>query len=112
MSQIETHIGKFKILTKGRNNILEYIKEHNIEEFFDIDKYHYIESIESGSEYYDILDGDILIEYIEHREYGEDDDLIEFTKNEDGTIDFLVQFYNGGCCLSEALACYKNYVGE
>ena len=108
MSQTETHIGKFKILAKGKDNILEYIKEHNIDKFFDIDK-HYIES---ESEYYDILDGDILIEYIEHREYGEDDDLIEFTKNEDGTIDFLVQFYDGGCCLQEALACYKNYVGE
>ena len=108
MSQTETHIGKFKILAKGRNNILEYIKEHNIEKFFNTNT-HYIES---ESEYYDILDGDILIEYIEHREYDEDDSIVEFTKNEDGTIDFLVQFYNGGCCLQEALSCYKNYVKE
>ncbi len=108
MSQTETHIGKFKILAKGKDNILEYIKEHNIDKFFDIDGRY----IESESEYYDVLDGYTLIEYIEHRKYGEDDSLVEFAKNEDGTIDFLVQFYNGGCCLTEALECYKNYVGE
>lgn len=109
MSQTETHIGKFKILAKGKDNILEYIKEHNIDKFFDVNYNNYITS---ESEYYDILNGDTLIEYVEHREYGEDDSLVEFTKNEDGTIDFLVQFYNGGCCLTEALECYKNYVGE
>lgn len=99
------HIGKFKILTKGRDNTLKYIKEHNIDKFF---KYY----IEPESEYYDILDGDILIEYIEHKKYGEDDDLVEFTKNEDGTINFMIQFYNGGCCLQEALSLYKKYVEE
>ena len=108
MSQTETHIGKFKILTKGKDNILEYIKEHNIEKFFNVNKYY----IESESEYYDILDGDTLIEYVEHREYDEDDNLVEFTKNEDGTIDFLIRFYNGGCCLQEALSLYKKYVKE
>lgn len=108
MSQIETHCGKFKILAKGKDNILEYIKEHNTEKFFDVNKYY----IGSESEYYDILDGDILIEYIEHKKYDEDESLVEFTKNEDGTIDFLIQFYNGGCCLQEALSCYKDYVGE
>lgn len=102
------HIGKFKILAKGKDNILEYIKEHNIEKFFDVNKYY----IEPESEYYDILDDDILIEYIEHKKYGEDDSLVEFTKNEDGTVNFMVQFYNGGCCLQEALSLYKKYVGE
>ena len=97
MSQTETHVGKFKILAKGKDNILEYIKEHNIE---------------SESEYYNILDGDVLIEYIEHKKYDEDTYLMEFTKNEDGTIDFVIQFYNGGCCLSEALSLYKKYVEE
>lgn len=106
MSQIETHCGKFKVLAEGYDNILKYVKEHNIEKFFDIDGHYII----SESEYYDILDGDTLIEYIEHREYDEDDSLIEFTKNEDGTINFLVQFYNGGCCLQEVLEDYKNFI--
>ena len=101
MSQTETHIGKFKILAKGKDNILEYIKEHNIDKFFDVNYNNYITS---ESEYYDILNGDTLIEY------GEDDSLVEFTKNEDGTIDFLVQFYNGGCCLQEVLEDYKNFI--
>ena len=32
-----------------------------------------------------------------------DDDICEAHKNEDGTIDYAVQFYNGGTCLSEML---------
>ena len=105
MSQTETHCGKFKVLAEGYDNILKYVKEHNIENLFNFDFY-----IRSESEYYDILDGYTLIEYIEHRKYGEDDNLVEFTKNEDGTINFLVQFYNGGCCLQEVLEDYKNFI--
>lgn len=40
---------------------------------------------------------------LEHREYEEDDYSIEATKNEDGTFDFIAQFYNGGTCLEECL---------
>ena len=31
------------------------------------------------------------------------DDIFESTKNEDGSIDFEVKYYNGGCGLNEAL---------
>lgn len=110
MSQTETHIGKFKIIAEGKDSILKYIKEHNLEKFFDTT---INGDIFSESEYYEVLnDNNILIEFIEHREYGEDDAIVEFNKNNDGTIDFLVQFYNGGCCLQEVLEDYKNYVGE
>ncbi len=33
----------------------------------------------------------------------EDDDIFESSKNEDGSINFLLKYYNGGCGFSEAL---------
>lgn len=33
----------------------------------------------------------------------DDGDIYEANKNEDGTIDFLTRFYNGGCSFNEAL---------
>jgi hypothetical protein len=44
-----------------------------------------------------------LIEMLEHKEFGEDEYLLEVSKNEDGTFDFIAQFYNGGTCLEECL---------
>lgn len=102
MSYIETHFGKFKILAKGEENIRQYIKEHNIEtdEYedawpSDTDKYCVTYSYEEDGDKY-------LIEFIEHEEL-EGEGFEKFQQNEDGTISFEVQFYNGGCGLFEAL---------
>jgi len=32
-----------------------------------------------------------------------DDDIFELTSNEDGTFNYLVMYYNGGCGFSEAI---------
>ena len=103
MSYTETHFGKFKILAKGEENIRQYIKEHNIEtdEYedtwpSDTDKYCVTYPYEKDGDKY-------LIEFIEHEEFDEGDDFEKFRQNEDGTVNFGVQFYNGGCGLEEAL---------
>jgi len=109
MSYIETHFGKFKILAKGEENIRQYIKEHDIE----TDKY---DGYPSDSDKYRVTypyekDGNkYLIEFIEHERLNEGDDFEKFQLNEDGTISFGVQFYNGGCCLEEALGNFYEYL--
>lgn len=40
---------------------------------------------------------------VEAKEKDPDDDIFIATKNEDGSIDFEVKYYNGGCSFSEAL---------
>lgn len=40
---------------------------------------------------------------IERTEYEDSDDIFESSKNDDGTIDFQVKYYNGGCGFGEAL---------
>ena len=103
MSYTETHFGKFKVLAKGEEAIEKYMKDHNIEPAYegdlwpkDYEKYHITYPYEKDGDKY-------LIEFLEHEELDEGDDFEKFHQNEDGTISFGVQFYNGGCGLEEAL---------
>lgn len=110
MSCIETHFGKFKVLAKGEENIRQYFKEHDIEtdKYDDIwpsDTYKYCVTCPYEK------DGDkYLVEFIEHEELDEEDGFEKFQQNEDETISFGVQFYNGGCGLEEALGSFYKYL--
>ena len=54
-----------------------------------------------GHEKYHVTDDRIyLIKYESLDPYG---DIMEAKRNSQGYIDFDVRYYNGGCCLSEAL---------
>ena len=112
MSCTETHFGKFKVLAKGEENIRQYIKEHNIE----TDKYE--DTWPSDTDKYCVTypydkDGDkYLIEFIEHEALDDGEDFEKFRQNEDGTISFGVQFYNGGCGLFEALGGFYKHVNN
>ena len=41
---------------------------------------------------------------IQDKEFDPDSDIFEMEKNEDGTLDYHVRFYNGGCGFEEALS--------
>ncbi len=108
MSELKTHFGKLRkvdiagdlekvakciIFSKGLTEELkrpEFIvsyREWLLENFHE----HYIDI---GDSWYKIL---------EDTELSEGDNIFWSKENEDGTIDYVVQYYNGGCCLSEAL---------
>ena len=107
MSYTETHFGTFKILARGRENINNYIKEHNLEVDDDNcnDPYPTNDKYCITYPYYKDKE-ECLIEFIEHEEFF-DEGFAKFIKNKDDTITFAVQFYNGGCCLSEALGDFE-----
>lgn len=102
MSQTETHVGKLTIIKANENETLielaeRILKEENAglnnedpftqlrEDFYD--KYFiYNETI------YKIEDKEL-----------DEDDICQGALNEDSSIDYVVQFYNGGTCLSEML---------
>lgn len=113
MSCIETHFGKFKVLAKGEDNIRQYIKDHNIK----TDKYDDLWP-EDADKYcvttpWEERDGDnYLIEFVEHEELCEGEDFEKFYQNDDGTVSFGVQFYNGGYGLSEALGSFYKHVNN
>lgn len=112
MSCTETHFGKFKVLAKGKENINKYIRDNKIEvDYDDSDLLH-----PSDYDKYDVTcpyDKSLepcLIEFIEHEEFNDGDDFEKFKLNQDGTISFAVQFYNGGCCLAEALGNFEEKI--
>lgn len=49
-----------------------------------------------------IIDGVVFM--IDRDAITETDDIFMATKNEDGTYDFEVKYYNGGCDMDEAIA--------
>ena len=117
MSYTETHIGTFKVIARGKENVKKYLTSNNIP--FTEDKWNGIELEYDYEHYkdrkYELIRRnidknsfeDILIEFIRHIDYGENSPGIEeFYTNEDGTVDFTVQFYNGGTYLGEVLGYY------
>lgn len=104
MSQTEAHIGKLKKV-EGAAATEEWFKLKCIEQgqtelpsyqnwkelFLDINHYKYF------------VVGEEVWEAVEHKELDCDDDINYFVKNEDETITFVAQFYNGGTCLEEVL---------
>lgn len=106
MSQNESHFGKLrkvelpenynlndwcreKCYTKGKTEISSYNKSWE-EQFKD-----------DFREEYFIVSGEVW-EVFDHFE-GEDDYADIMLQNEDGTITFFMEFYNGGTCLSEMI---------
>jgi len=105
MSSTEFHTGKLKKIDMGpyENETLKekvtYLTRigHEIT-YVDIDD-DYIESdtiVKVNGMFYEILD---------HVSARDEQDIMEATENPDGTISFILQFYNGGCGFEEALEC-------
>ncbi len=94
MSETEHHIGKLKPTGKRIN---EYIGDAKIPDYY-----------KSVAEFFDdeycerayVIDG--LVFEIEMYD-AEEQDIFTATKNDGGTIDFQVKYYNGGCGFNEAL---------
>ena len=57
-------------------------------------------AVGESNEYF--IHNDTLYKIKEHRNL-RDEDVGVATRNKKGDIEFAVQFYNGGCCLEEAL---------
>lgn len=111
MSEMERHIGKIKKVDLNGLTIEEWCKKR-CEEFGFKKEFYY-------NSYRDVLfDKDIptvvdknknVWEIIEDKEEEDTEDISILTPNNDGTYSYIMQFYNGGTCLSEMLEdCIKN----
>jgi hypothetical protein len=106
MSQNEFHTGKLSLVDLKGKTPEEFAKEVCIAAgISEISSYHdsWLEEFryELAYEKYFIVDGEIY-EMIEHSE-SDDEYFVHMNRNEDGTISFSSQFYNGGTCLSEII---------
>lgn len=118
MSEMETHIGRFKIICANDKDTKKYIQD-NLGEWWKINEYGDGEwEIDETHEYvekywrlgipfeYEVIyvkDEHWLIKYDKHKKFEDGDTIGEMTLNPDGTYDFFTQFYNGGTCLEEML---------
>lgn len=102
MSETETHLGKLRRIECDSQNefAADIMKDKGeIPNYYDnplkwmIDEY--------GDRYVSTPKG--LYEIIDHKELDSNDDINDLKENEDGTIDFISRFYNGGTYLGEML---------
>lgn len=108
MSQTETHIGKLrKVSLENFSNIEEWSKQKCFElNLNELESYYrgWFEKLSSETEYrnYFKVDDEIW-ESIEHTEIDEGDNIDYMVKNDDGTVSYVTQFYNGGTYLGECI---------
>lgn len=122
MSEIETHSGQFKIIATNDEDTKKFIREH-LSEYWEIDEWGQeygeedwcINETEAYNEKYwkqgipfeyeviPVKDEHWLIKYTKHKEFEEGESIGELSINQDGTYDFLTQFYNGGTYLGEMI---------
>lgn len=110
MSYNEFHKGKLHKLTRGmpetENKVVELAKEHDIQFEKDEDNY-WLDDVcwdiyEKSGVKYVVVNKDLYIikDYFKARE---DNGIYEHNKNDDGDIEFMVEFYNGGTVFEEVV---------
>lgn len=107
MSRTETHFGKLRKVDLQDKTIEQFFQEKcNENSITTIDKYYntwketFFDNV-SYKKYFVV--GEDVWEAFEHTELEDGDDVEIITSNEDGTLSFIMQFYNGGTCLSEMI---------
>lgn len=104
MSHTETHFGKLRKIETVLS-VEEWCKEYcNSNGITELSSYNDNWKEELLTEYYDkfIFSNGIIYEIFDHIE-ADEDDVDYLHDNPDGTYTFVMQFYNGGTCLSECL---------
>lgn len=108
MSQMETHIGKMIKVGMNGLSLEEWCKNYCIKQGEDNikqdDEYTWVECFMDNYEYdsdYKIANNKL---YKILNDYSDDGtDIFMANKNSDGSIDYVVQYYNGECYFSEAI---------
>lgn len=107
MSYVETHLGKLKqVDLQGKTEEQFFQEKCNDNSIIEIPSYSdswkeaFFDKV--SYEKYFSIQGEIW-ELIEHTELKEGQDIEIITPNEDGSVNFMMQFYNGGTCLSEVV---------
>ncbi len=108
MSQTELHIGKLRKIELKQNQSLEDFCKNKFETLrlikeLPITKDSWVEYFKD--EFYEkyFVINNVIWEIFDHEEKDDSDDIYELKPNEDGTLSFIMKFYNGGTCLSECI---------
>lgn len=109
MSSMESHVGKLRKVQRNEGQSIEDWCREKCEdngvpsmlpELYDS----WQETLKYHLDFYEtyfFIDGEVW-EILDHRDL-DDSDTYEMTPNPDGTISFIMRFYNGGTCLTECI---------
>lgn len=105
MSETEHYKGK---LTPTGKTLIEFMEGEEFPDCYDRSNVGDVEECfrEKFYKEYSLIDG--VIYQIEQEDFDEYDDIMNAHKNHDGSIDFEVKYYNGGCSFDEAIECAVN----
>lgn len=97
MSQTELHIGKLRKVELEQNQSLEDFYKEKLKNIGITE----LRKDEFYEKYFVI--NNVIWEIFDHEEKDDSDDIYELKPNPDGTLSFIMKFYNGGTCLSECI---------
>lgn len=104
MSRTETHFGKLKKVSLNNQSIEDWCKaklsEVGMIELLGYSSWQELFRDEFHNKYF--FNKNCVWEVIEHMET-DDNDIYHLSENADGTLTFVMSFYNGGTCLSECI---------
>jgi hypothetical protein len=103
MSETVNYVGKLKLLENSSNETLEQ-QAKKILNNCELKSYNdtYLEQLLDNNHESIILYNDNLYEVLEMKDCSETD-IFEIDKNEDGTYNYHVSYYNGDCSFAEAI---------
>jgi hypothetical protein len=109
MSRTEHIKGKIRRLPLSEGETVETQAKDLLDKYYpdveldDPESYKYSHQLMDEGYNRFVITNNFIYEIIESVEMDDDGDFIELGQNDDGTINFHTQFYNGGTCLSEVL---------
>ena len=105
MSYTELHTGKLIKVDLGDLTLEEYCEKQCKENDKPLSSFNKDYTEQFRDSFYEkfIILNDELYEFLEHEEHEDENYFMKLYPNQDGTISFIGQFYNGGTCLSEML---------
>ena len=110
MSNMESHVGKLRKVPRNEGQSIEDWCREKCEdngvpsmlpELYDS----WQETLKYHLDFYEtyfFINGEIW-EVFDHKDLDDDDDIFKMTPNPDGTVSFMLRFYNGGTCLNECI---------
>lgn len=106
MSEIERHVGRIKKVDLKGLSVDDFFKNKCEESGIEKNQWHdsYKEAFcEQSDENPYIVNGEDIWEIIEDEEEDDYEELMILTPNNDGTLSFVAQYYNGGTYLEEMI---------
>lgn len=102
MSETVKYVGTIREVSHGANETIEEIAQRLLGEERESGYDSWLEQLQDKRYDEFVVRNGVLYE-INATQDDDDSDIFEMTKEQNGDLRFVVQFYNGGCSLDEAI---------